>query len=186
MAGIEAATGTYVVMADADGSYDFGAILPFIEKLRQGYSLVMGCRFPRGHGTIMPEAMPWSHRWLGNPILTGVGRLFFRSPVSDFNCGLRAFRRNTITALDLRTTGMEFASEMVIRDVERRADRRDSNHAVQGRTDPASPSTLRRLAPSAIMPVQPILAVLDPGCVFFLEQLLRSPAFRPVQTGASA
>lgn len=115
MAGIEAARGTYVVMADADGSYDFGAILPFIEKLRQGYSLVMGCRFPRGHGTIMPEAMPWSHRWLGNPILTGVGRLFFRSPVSDFNCGLRAFRRDTITALDLRTTGMEFASEMVIK-----------------------------------------------------------------------
>lgn len=115
MAGIEAAKGTYVVMGDADGSYDFGAMLPFIEKLREGYDLVMGCRLPRGQGTIMPEAMPWSHRWLGNPALSGIGRLFFGSPVSDFNCGLRAFRRDSIAALDLRTTGMEFASEMVIK-----------------------------------------------------------------------
>ncbi len=115
MTGIEAARGAYIVMADADGSYDLGAIFPFVEKLREGYDLAMGCRFPRGRGRIMPDAMPWSHRWLGNPFLSGIGRLFFRSPVSDFHCGLRAFRRGSIAALELRTTGMEFASEMVIK-----------------------------------------------------------------------
>lgn len=114
-AGIEAAKGTYVVMGDADDSYDFSAIFPFIEKLREGYDLVMGCRLPRGGGTIMPGAMPWSHRWLGNPALSRVGRAFFRCPVSDFHCGLRAFRRDAIVGLALRTTGMEFASEMVIK-----------------------------------------------------------------------
>ncbi len=115
MAGIEAARGTYIVMGDADDSYDFGALLPFIEKLRAGYDIIMGCRLPSGGGTIMPGAMPWLHRWLGNPVLSGIGRLFFRSPVVDFHCGLRAFRRKAILALSLQTIGMEFASEMVIK-----------------------------------------------------------------------
>lgn len=115
MGGLRAATGRYVVMGDADDSYDFRALRPLIDKLRAGYDLVMGCRFSRGGGAILPGAMPWSHRWIGNPILSGLGRLFFKCPVSDFHCGLRAFRREAILELDLRTTGMEFASEMVVK-----------------------------------------------------------------------
>ena len=112
-AGIEAARGTFVIMGDADDSYDFSAIMPFVERLRAGADLVVGCRFPSGGGTIMPGAMPWKHRWFGNPMLTGMGRLLFHSPISDFYCGLRGFRRDWAVALDLRTTGMEFALEMV-------------------------------------------------------------------------
>ena len=115
MAGITQATGTYVIMADADDSYDFTAIFPFVTKLREGSDLVMGCRLPKAGGTISPGAMPWLHRWLGNPVLSGIGRMFFHCPVTDFHCGMRAFRRSTIESLDLRATGMEFASEMVIK-----------------------------------------------------------------------
>jgi glycosyltransferase involved in cell wall biosynthesis len=115
MAGITAAQGTCIVMGDADASYDFGAILPFLEKLREGFDLVMGCRFQSKGGKIMPGAMPWTHRWLGNPVLSGIGRLWFQSPITDFHCGMRAFRRAAIVGLDLNTTGMEFASEMVIK-----------------------------------------------------------------------
>ncbi|MBN1548085.1 MAG: glycosyltransferase family 2 protein, partial [Syntrophaceae bacterium] len=115
MGGIAAARGTYVVMGDADDSYHFSEILPFIEKLREGYDLVMGCRFPRGGGRLMPGAMPWKHQWIGNPVLTAIGRLFFKAPVSDFHCGLRAFRRDAYDRMDLHTTGMEFASEMVVK-----------------------------------------------------------------------
>ena len=110
--GIEAARGRFVVMGDADDSYDFSAIGPFVEKLREGYDLVMGDRLG---GRIQPGAMPWLHRWVGNPLLSFVGRVFFRSPVRDFHCGLRAFTRDAYFRLRLRTTGMEFASEMVIR-----------------------------------------------------------------------
>jgi glycosyltransferase involved in cell wall biosynthesis len=113
--GIEAAKGRYVIMGDADDSYDFSHIFPFIEKLREGHDLVMGCRLPSGGGTVVPGAMPWKHRWIGNPVLTGIGRLFFRSSISDFHCGLRAFRKEAYQKLDMRTTGMEFASEMVIK-----------------------------------------------------------------------
>ncbi|NIN01471.1 MAG: glycosyltransferase [candidate division Zixibacteria bacterium] len=113
--GIEAAQGRYIIMGDADDSYDFSNIFPFIEKLREGHDLVMGCRLPSGGGTVEPGAMPWKHRWIGNPVLTGIGRLFFRSPISDFHCGLRAFRKEAYQNLDMRTTGMEFASEMVIK-----------------------------------------------------------------------
>jgi glycosyltransferase involved in cell wall biosynthesis len=113
--GIEAARGRYIIMGDADDSYDFSHIFPFIEKLREGYDLVMGCRLPSGGGTVAAGAMPWKHRWIGNPVLTGIGRLFFRSPISDFHCGLRAFRKAAYLKLDMRTTGMEFASEMVIK-----------------------------------------------------------------------
>jgi glycosyltransferase involved in cell wall biosynthesis len=113
--GIKAARGKYIIMGDADDSYDFSCIFPFVEKLRQGYDLVMGCRLPSGGGTIMPAAMPWKHRWIGNPALSGIGRLFFRSGTSDFHCGLRGFRKEAYQKLDMRTTGMEFASEMVIK-----------------------------------------------------------------------
>jgi len=113
--GIMEARGEYILMGDADDSYDFSMAAHFLEKLRDGYDLVMGCRMPRGGGTIMPGAMPWKHRWIGNPVLSFIGRLFFKCPVTDFHCGLRAFRKSAYTSMDLQTTGMEFASEMVIK-----------------------------------------------------------------------
>ncbi len=115
MGGIASAQGKYIIMGDADGSYDFSQVMPFIEKLRAGQDLVMGCRLPRGGGKIMPGAMPWKHRWIGNPVLTAIGRLFFKSPVSDFHCGLRSFTKQAYQNMDLQTTGMEFASEMVVK-----------------------------------------------------------------------
>ncbi len=113
--GIEAARGRWIVMGDADLSYDFSILAPFVEKLRGGSELVMGCRMPRGGGRIETGAMPWTHRWLGNPVLSFLGRFLFRTPVHDFHCGLRAFDRDAIRRIDLRTTGMELASEMVIK-----------------------------------------------------------------------
>ncbi len=110
--GIRAARGRYVIMADSDDSYDFSALDLFVERLREGWQLVMGNRF---QGGIKPGAMPPLHRYLGNPVLTGIGRLFFRSPSGDFHCGLRGFDRAAILSLDLQTPGMEFASEMVIK-----------------------------------------------------------------------
>jgi glycosyltransferase involved in cell wall biosynthesis len=110
--GIQAARGKYIIMGDADDSYDFTNLGPFLEKLRAGYELVMGNRFKGG---IEPSAMPPLHRYLGNPVLTGIGRLFFRSPCGDFHCGLRGFSKAAIERLDLRTTGMEFASETVVK-----------------------------------------------------------------------
>ncbi|WP_221270180.1 glycosyltransferase family 2 protein [Tunturiibacter empetritectus] len=112
IAGIEAARGKYILMADADASYHFEHLPRFLPKLDEGYDLVMGNRFS---GTIEPGAMPPLHRYLGNPVLSSIGRIFFRIPVRDFHCGLRAFRRDPILALNLRTTGMEFASEMVVK-----------------------------------------------------------------------
>lgn len=111
-AGIEAAGGEYVLMADADDSYALDDIGGFLEKLREGADLVMGNRF---QGGIAEGAMPFLHRYLGNPVLSRLGRLFFRIPVGDFHCGIRAFRRDRILELGLRTSGMEFASEMVVR-----------------------------------------------------------------------
>lgn len=113
--GISAAKGKYVIMGDADDSYDFGEIFRFVEKLRLGYDLVMGCRLPKGGGVIMPGAMPLKHRLLGNPVLSWVGRIFFKSPMTDFHCGLRGFSKAAFEAMELHTTGMEFASEMVIK-----------------------------------------------------------------------
>jgi glycosyltransferase involved in cell wall biosynthesis len=110
--GIQAARGRYVIMGDSDDSYDFSALELFVERLREGWQLVMGNRF---QGGIKPGAMPPLHRYLGNPVLTGIGRLFFRSPSGDFHCGLRGFDRAAILDLDLQTPGMEFASEMVIK-----------------------------------------------------------------------
>lgn len=110
--GIAAARGQFVLMGDADDSYDFTGLNAFVAKLREGYDLVMGNRF---QGGILPGAMPPLHRYLGNPVLTGIGRLFFKSPVGDFHCGLRAFRKDAIERLGLRTLGMEFATEMVVK-----------------------------------------------------------------------
>ena len=110
--GIAAARGRYIVMGDADDSYDFVNLLPFVEKLRGGYDLVMGNRF---RGGVAPGAMPALHRYLGNPVLTTIGRILFPSPVGDFHCGLRGFSKNAVLRMDLRTTGMEFASEMVVK-----------------------------------------------------------------------
>ena len=110
-AGIEAARGRYVIMGDADDSYDFAALDGFVAKLRAGSELVMGNRFAGG---IRPGAMPALHRYLGNPVLTAIGRLFFRSPAGDFHCGLRGFSREAYARMQLQTTGMEFASEMVV------------------------------------------------------------------------
>ncbi len=114
-AGIDAANGELVVMADADESYDLAEAGPMIRALEDGADLVMGNRFPMRGGTIRPGAMPWKHRWIGNPALSGVGRVLFQSPVGDFHCGMRAFRRSPILGLNLRTSGMEFASEMVVK-----------------------------------------------------------------------
>jgi glycosyltransferase involved in cell wall biosynthesis len=107
-----ASRGKYIIMGDSDDSYDYTNLDPFVQKLRQGYDLVMGNRFAGG---IKPGAMPWKNRYIGNPILSMIGRLFFRSPAKDFHCGLRAYSREAFTRMDLHTTGMEFASEMVIK-----------------------------------------------------------------------
>ncbi len=113
--GIAEAKGRYIIMGDSDDSYDFSNIYPFVEKLREGFDLVMGCRLPQGGGEIMPGAMPLKHRFLGNPVLSFIGKFFFRSPVTDFHCGLRGFTKEAFMKMDLQTTGMEFASEMVIK-----------------------------------------------------------------------
>ncbi len=112
IAGIDAARGRFVIMGDADDSYDFGAIAPFIDKLHEGYDLVVGNRFVGG---IETGAMPWLHRWVGNPVLSLISRIFFNAPVGDTHCGLRAFSKDACERMQLRATGMEFASEMVIK-----------------------------------------------------------------------
>jgi glycosyltransferase involved in cell wall biosynthesis len=111
-AGIRAARGRYVIMGDSDDSYDFANLDAFVEKLREGFDVVMGNRF---RGGIAEAAMPALHRYLGNPVLSFVGRLFFGSPIGDFHCGLRGFSREAVLGLDLDSPGMEFASEMVVK-----------------------------------------------------------------------
>jgi len=113
--GVQAAAGKWILMGDADDSYDFSEADRFVKKFREGFELVMGCRLPVGGGTILPGAMPWKNRWLGNPVLSFVGRLFFKCPAHDFHSGLRGFTRAAFEKMDLQTTGMEFASEMVIK-----------------------------------------------------------------------
>ena len=112
MGGIKAAKGKYVIMGDADDSYDFSQLQGFMDLLRSGQDLVMGNRFKGG---IKPGAMPFLHKYLGNPVLSFIGRLFFKSPAGDFHCGLRGFNRESILGLNLITTGMEFASEMIVK-----------------------------------------------------------------------
>jgi glycosyltransferase involved in cell wall biosynthesis len=110
--GIAAARGKYVIMGDSDDSYDFTQLEDFLCKLDEGYDLVMGNRFM---GEIKPGAMPFLHRFVGNPVLSWIGRLFFGCPVGDFQCGLRAFRKDAVDRLELQTTGMEFSTEMVVK-----------------------------------------------------------------------
>jgi glycosyltransferase involved in cell wall biosynthesis len=112
IAGIRAANGKYIIMGDSDDSYDFSNLGSFVAALRAGNELVMGNRF---RGGIEPGAMPKLHRYLGNPVLSGIGRLLFQSPIKDFHCGLRGFNRQSMLGLNLHTTGMEFASEMVVK-----------------------------------------------------------------------
>jgi glycosyltransferase involved in cell wall biosynthesis len=115
MGGIAAAKGTYVIMGDADDSYDFRELPRFVARLREGNDLVMGCRLPSGGGVVEKGAMPFLHRWLGNPAFTLLARFWFGVPLHDVHCGLRGFRREWHQALDQRCTGMEFATEMVIK-----------------------------------------------------------------------
>jgi len=112
LGGSEAAAGKYIIMGDSDDSYDFSQLMPFLEKLREGNDLVMGNRFKGG---IMKDAMPFLHRYLGNPVLSFIGRLFFNIPVRDFHCGLRGYSKDAFNRMNLKTKGMEFASEMVVK-----------------------------------------------------------------------
>jgi glycosyltransferase involved in cell wall biosynthesis len=113
--GIEASRGRFVIMGDADDSYDFLEIPKFVEKLREGAELVMGCRLPGGGGQVLPGAMPHLHRWWGNPMFSAMVRKMFKAPIHDVYCGLRGFTRELYNRLELRCTGMEFATEMVIK-----------------------------------------------------------------------
>jgi glycosyltransferase involved in cell wall biosynthesis len=115
MGGIAAAQGRWIVMGDADDSYDFREIPKFVAKLREGCELVQGCRLPSGGGTVAPGAMPWSHRWIGNPMFSALAARWFRAPIHDVYCGLRAFTKDLYLRLDQRCTGMEFATEMIIK-----------------------------------------------------------------------
>jgi glycosyltransferase involved in cell wall biosynthesis len=121
MGGIAAARGRFIIIGDADDSYDFREIPRFLEKLREGFDLVQGCRLPAGGGKIIPGAMPFLHRWLGNPMFSGMVRRMFWAPVHDVYCGLRGFTKEFYQSLDQRCTGMEFATEMIIKVGLRRA-----------------------------------------------------------------
>ena len=115
MGGIAASRGRFVIMGDADDSYDFLEIPKFVAKLREGYDLVQGCRLPWGGGRVMPGAMPFSHRWIGNPMFSCLARWWFRVPIHDIYCGMRGFTHAWYDRLDQRCTGMEFATEMIIK-----------------------------------------------------------------------
>ena len=115
MGGIEPAMGRFIIMGDADDSYDFLEIPRFVEKLRQGYELVMGCRLPSRGGTVVKDAMPFLHRWIGNPLFSFMVRIMYHSPIHDVYCGLRGFTRDLYDRLSLQCTGMEFATELVIK-----------------------------------------------------------------------
>lgn len=115
LAGISTAQGQYIIMGDSDDTYDFTDLERFIAPLRDGYDLVIGNRFK---GQILPGAMPWARRYIGNPILSGILRLLFRTPISDSHCGMRSFTSEAYKRMALQTTGMEFASEMVVKAVE--------------------------------------------------------------------
>ena len=162
--GIAAATGEYVIMADADDSYALDDLEPFVTVLRAGGELVMGNRFAGG---IEPGAMPFLHRYLGNPVLSFVGRRLFRVRIGDFHCGMRGFRRDRVLELDLQTSGMEFASEMVVKSALANLDIREVPTSLKpdGRSRPPHLRTWRDgvAPPSFSIAVQPSVAVSDPG-----------------------
>jgi len=148
MGGINAARGRFVLMGDADDSYDFLELSKFVEKLRTGLDLVQGCRLPAGGGTVLPGAMPWSHRWIGNPILTRLVRLWFGAPIHDVYCGMRGFTKSFYDTLGMRCTGMEFATEMIIKASLRKADIAEVPITCEPRPAPAY--LPRRLADFAV------------------------------------
>ena len=113
--GIQAASGKWIVMGDADESYDFSEADRFVKKFQEGFELVAGCRLPSGGGKILPGAMPFLHRWVGNPLFSRMARHMFAAPIHDVYCGLRGFTRELYDRLDLRCEGMEFATEMIIK-----------------------------------------------------------------------
>jgi glycosyltransferase involved in cell wall biosynthesis len=115
MGGIAAASGRFVIIGDADDSYDFLEIPKIVKKLREGFDLVQGCRLPAGGGSIQPGAMPFLHRWIGNPFFSFLVRRWFHAPINDVYCGLRGFSKTMYQRLDQRCTGMEFATEMIIK-----------------------------------------------------------------------
>lgn len=115
MGGISQAKGKFIIMGDADESYDFKEIPRFVEQLRKGYDLVQGCRLPSGGGRVLHRAMPFLHRWFGNPLFSALARRWFHAAIHDVYCGMRAFTRASYDRLDLRCTGMEFATEMIIK-----------------------------------------------------------------------
>jgi glycosyltransferase involved in cell wall biosynthesis len=121
MGGIAASKGKYVLMGDADDSYDFLEINKFVRELRKGFDLVQGCRLPAGGGTVKPGAMPFLHRWWGNPMFTFLARKWFKAPIHDIYCGMRGFKKDFYESLDQRCTGMEFATEMIIKSSLRKA-----------------------------------------------------------------
>jgi glycosyltransferase involved in cell wall biosynthesis len=113
--GIQATSGTWIIMGDADESYDFSEIDRFVKKFQEGFELVTGCRLPRGGGKILPGAMPFTHRWFGNPLFSRMARRMFAAPIHDVYCGLRGFTRELYDRLDLQCEGMEFAAEMIVK-----------------------------------------------------------------------
>jgi glycosyltransferase involved in cell wall biosynthesis len=187
LGGIEAARSEFIVMADADGSYDLGDLDPFVGALRNGADLVMGNRF---EGGIEAGAMPKLHRLVGNPVLSWLGRLFFRSPVRDFHCGMRAFRRSSIRALDLRTTGMEFASEMIVKATlaHARIEQVPTRLAPDGRSRPPHLRTWRDgwRHLRFLLLYSPRWLFLYPGCVLMLVGSVLGTVllFGPLDLGA--
>jgi glycosyltransferase involved in cell wall biosynthesis len=186
MGGIRAARGTYVAMGDADDSYDFTTLGPFLDELRDGADLVMGNRF---QGGIAPGAMPTLHRYLGNPALSFVGRLFFGSEIGDFHCGLRAFNKESILRLDLQTGGMEFASEMVVKATLAKYDIREvpTTLSPDGRSRPPHLNTWRDgwRHLRFLLLYSPRWLFLIPGLVFMTLGLITGIAlsFGPVTVG---
>ena len=164
--GFTAAQGKFIIMADADDSYDLENLAPFVEKLREGYDLVMGNRFKGG---IKKSAMPWHHKYIGNPILSFVGQLFFHTPARDFHCGLRGFTRAAIERMNLQTTGMELASEIIIK------------ASILGMNVCDVPTTLSRF----LLIYSPAWLLLYPGLVLAILGSLLSLAlfFGPVDIG---
>jgi glycosyltransferase involved in cell wall biosynthesis len=166
MGAFRAARGKYIIMGDSDDSYDFSHLDPFMEKLREGYDLIIGNRFK---GEIKPNAMPAINKYVGNPVLSSIGRLFFRSEIGDFHCGLRGFKRESLMSLSLETTGMEFASEMIVK---------ATIHHLKLTEVPVVLSPDGRGRPSYLRPWQDgwrhlkFLLAHSPGPVFLIRELL--------------